>query len=51
MRNSVGASMPSARSLRRTPNPSIPGIITSRITASGRTVRARSRAAAPLSAV
>src|SRR5690625_740393 len=43
--------MPSARSRRSTPNPSMPGIITSRITASGRTSRARSSAAAPLTAV
>ncbi|COZ02781.1 Uncharacterised protein [Mycobacterium tuberculosis] len=43
--------MPSARSRRSTPKPSIPGIITSRITASGRVSRARSSACAPLVAV
>ena len=43
--------MPSARSRRSTPKPSMPGIITSRITASGRTSRALSSAAGPLEAV
>ncbi len=43
--------MPSARSLRSSPKPSMPGIMTSRMIASGRTSRALSRAAAPLDAV
>ena len=43
--------MPSARSRRSTPKPSIPGIITSRITASGLTSRAKSSAADPFFAV
>ena len=42
---------PSARSLRSTPSHHIPGIMTSRITASGFTSRALSRAAEPLDAV
>ena len=47
----MGTSLPAARSIRVVSSPSSRGIITSMITASGRTAASRARAWTPSSAV